>query len=109
MSDHLAGRAGMNHERWRQIEAIFQQAADLEEPARVTYLEKACGDDTELRREVDSLLSAGADNAGHMESALDRAVQKQAVHLASEDSEAAVGERIGPYRVITVVGRGGMG
>ncbi len=39
----------MNAERWRKIETLFQQAAELEPAARRVLLERACGDDAELR------------------------------------------------------------
>ena len=47
-------------ERWREIERVFDTAADLEQPARRRYLDEACRNDEELRRRVESLLAAAA-------------------------------------------------
>ncbi len=47
-------------ERRKQIDRVLQAALDLEASARPAYLSQACGNDHELRREVESLLAAHA-------------------------------------------------
>ena len=48
----------MNPERWRQIKDLHRVALKREPGERDTFLAEACGNDGELRREVESLLSA---------------------------------------------------
>lgn len=48
----------MRAERWQQVEAIFQASLELESEERRRYLDEACGEDRELRQEVESLLAA---------------------------------------------------
>ena len=47
----------MTPERWRQIEELYQAARARDPAARPAFLERACGPDAELRREVESLLA----------------------------------------------------
>lgn len=42
--------------RWQQIEDLFHEALEFPAEGRAAFLEAACGRDTELRREVESLL-----------------------------------------------------
>src|SRR5947208_8094753 len=48
-------RAFVTSERWKQIEALFEQTLELPETERGKFLEKRCNGDEELRREVESL------------------------------------------------------
>src|SRR5262245_11850417 len=56
---------GMTTERWRQIEEIYQTAADLEARERSDFLTRTCAADPDLRSAVDGLLAAdgNVDNA----------------------------------------------
>jgi len=57
----------MDPERWRQIEAIFQAALPLKDQERQSYLATACGADSELRSEVESLLLADAQSVSALD------------------------------------------
>ena len=48
----------MTPERFAQIDGIYDAAADRPAADRRTFLDRACGTDDELRREVESLLEA---------------------------------------------------
>ena len=48
--------------RWEKLQAIFDAAVALPEAEREAYLDEACGDDGELRQEVEALLSADSAN-----------------------------------------------
>ena len=48
-------------DRWRRIEALFDEAVKQPPSDRDAYLQRACAQDLELCREVTSLLSHDAD------------------------------------------------
>ena len=48
----------MAAERWRRIEALFDEAAALPADERAAFLSRACGQDLEMRSEIESLLAA---------------------------------------------------
>ncbi len=91
--------------RWQQIEERFLAAADLEPAARNAYLRDACGDDGDLRGEIDALLRAELTPDDVIPSAVSSAALDFAEHLVS----SRVGERVGSYRLVDVIGHGGMG
>ena len=91
----------MTPDRWQRVQEVLAEAAGLEAPKREAFLDEACRGDPELRKEVDSLLSSlQAASAGFLES-------------PAIPEGAAAGEparpRVGPYRVIRLLGTGGMG
>ena len=90
----------MNPERWQQVKLVFHATLDLEPAARNAYLAEACSSDDELRSEVEALL-ASSDEA---EDFIERPAMEFENHAAS-----VVGCKIGPYRVIELIGEGGMG
>ena len=128
----------MDPERWQTVQEILLQALELEAEERSAYLDEACSD-TEIRREVESLLGA--------ETAFVRGLDQPAVDLlaspakepgtfpesspqkepgTSSDRCSAqepgssgkepgtfsgleVGGRIGAYKLLREIGRGGMG
>ena len=53
----------MRPELWRQVEELFHAALEHSPDDRRAFLDSACGQDTELRRHVDLLVSA-EENAG---------------------------------------------
>jgi serine/threonine-protein kinase len=44
-------------ERWQQIESLFQEALGRDPAERNAWLQEACQGDSDLRREVASLLA----------------------------------------------------
>ncbi|HZI17063.1 MAG TPA: protein kinase [Pyrinomonadaceae bacterium] len=106
----------MSPERWQQVEEIFSEAVDLPAgPERASFLDLRCGDDPELRAEVERLISAD-ERAGDFiaEPAFDvRQVtaieQKVAAAIPNDAEKPMTGRRIGSYKVVREIGRGGMG
>jgi tetratricopeptide (TPR) repeat protein len=96
----------MSPERWQQIKAIFQTAADLESGPRAAYLDEACAGADDLRREVEALLAASAEAEDFIESP---ALEEHAGTLAARLPDPIIGQRIGHFRVTGEIGRGGMG
>jgi serine/threonine protein kinase/tetratricopeptide (TPR) repeat protein len=84
---------------------IFLNATEKTLPAqRQAYLDAACGDDAELRREVEDLLSHH-EQLGSFLRAPDRPTPQTIGVPASEQP----GTVIGPYKLIEQIGEGGMG
>ena len=89
-------------ERRQQVEELFHAALEREPAERGTFLSQACRTDPELRAEVESLISA-AEEPG---SFLDSPVYEPTVETSTP---SLVGQSIGRYLVISLLGRGGMG
>ena len=88
--------------RWKQIEALFEEAVEQPPGERAAWLAERCRDEA-LRAEVEALLSAHERSGG----ILDRPLPGQ--DRPSEEAEDLTERRIGPYRLLREVGRGGMG
>ncbi len=100
----------MNRDRWRRIEAICKQAWLLPAQERAALLEAKCGDDRELREEIEQILLG--DSADLLASSADRgpAMQARDQPGSSPDDTAPNGfPRIPNYRVLGKLGEGGMG
>ncbi|HXB74952.1 MAG TPA: hypothetical protein VNY05_42365, partial [Candidatus Acidoferrales bacterium] len=52
----MSGQSPMDGDRWRRVDELYHAALDREAGERAGFLLRACGDDTELRREIESLL-----------------------------------------------------
>ncbi|HMB53064.1 MAG TPA: tetratricopeptide repeat protein [Thermoanaerobaculia bacterium] len=97
-------------ERWRRIEELFAAAVELPAGERDAFLAAAC-DDAGLRREVEELLAADRGAGGEAVAGADpvaRAVAAGARAFARDRSAAAPGRRLGAYRLLREIGRGGM-
>jgi len=93
-------------ERWKQIEGVFDAAIELDAAERDAYLASACGGDAELRRQVE-LLIRSHDDAG---SFIERPAVAGVIGDPGKLEEAPfIGRRVGSYRIVRELGRGGMG
>jgi predicted ATPase len=93
-------------ERWQRVKEVLYAALEREPPARASFLDEACAGDEPLRREVEALLAAH-ERAGDL---LDTPVDEAAVAvLARSQVESLAGRMIGPYKILSRLGRGGMG
>ncbi|HMS01867.1 MAG TPA: serine/threonine-protein kinase, partial [Gemmatimonadaceae bacterium] len=92
--------------RWHRIEALFHGALAQPEAAREAWLD-AQEEDAALRAEVQRLLAADA----QLEQAplLDAAVQAAARDLVASETPRPLDTRLGPWRLLHELGRGGMG
>lgn len=110
----------MTDERWHQVKAIFSEALDLPRSERAAFLANACGDNQELLSEVHSLLNAHEKSGAFLDrvdtrfkaAALGKSNRNGGIDDASGNTttlRSRIGERIGPYRLVELIGTGGMG
>ena len=95
----------MKTERFEQVDRIFQAAVEREPAERQAYIDEACGGDAELRSRVQALISAD-ERAGTF---IETPAYKVVSQMTEERSRTMMGQRIGPYRVASALGVGGMG
>jgi serine/threonine protein kinase len=96
----------MTPERWQQIDKLMDSALELEASQRSVFLDQACAGDEELRREVEKLLGAHQQAGSFLGS--------PAVHIASkgiaqDQKPSLVGRQLGAFRIVCLLGAGGMG
>jgi serine/threonine protein kinase len=97
----------MNAARLKQIEEIYQMAADSDPDYRAEVLATNCSADEGLRREVESLLSF----EDISDSFIDRTPDAIAAEMFAEDeaSSPLIGRTLGHYEIKRLLGEGGMG
>ncbi len=96
----------MNPEQWQQVKAIFDAALKREPSELSAFLDKVCGDDEFLRREVETLLASSEHTGSFMERA---AVSEIAEVIVGEDKNLQISENLNHYRILSHLGAGGMG
>src|SRR5437764_4337419 len=96
----------MTPERWQQVDEIFQTAIELKPEERHGFLQGACSGDDELRREVESLITADDQGLSFID---EPAVEVAAGLFATGEPGLAEGQSIGHYEIVGLIGRGGMG
>ncbi len=102
----------MDPQRLAEIDALFAAALELEAGERTAFLDRRCGGDAALRREVDGLLA----RADRLEDMLFEQVRQVAAEAVAAEpvtvepaDELAAGETVGAYRLVRRLGAGGMG
>ena len=113
----------MNADRWLKVERLCLAALERDQASRAAFLGEACSDDSDLRREVESLLGSQPAADGLFAAP---AIDNAAPALACDDepqlfSEAGCGSasrvreplawhtRLGPYEIDALIDAGGMG
>ena len=99
----------MTPERYQQIRRVFMEARELDQAAREAYLVESCGDDAELRAEVEKLLADEATATKFLEHPAIGEPSLRTDDAPGEMSGAEVPKQVGRYRIIQKVGEGGMG
>ncbi len=87
--------------RLRQVRELFDRALEQSTESRSAFLDEECVDDPELREEVASLLAADA--------ADDSPIDQPFFDLHPEPATLPAGQRVGAYRIVRELGRGGLG
>jgi eukaryotic-like serine/threonine-protein kinase len=96
----------MTPERWQRVKDLLTSALERDLAEQHVFLAGACAGDEELQREVESLL----EYQSREENFIQTGAVDAALRLLGGDALASVtGQRIGPYRLVREIGRGGMG
>ncbi len=95
----------MDSARWERITAVFNDAAELPAPQREEFLKSACGEDAELMAAVLGLLKSDSGETP----LLDRGLPEIAYRMVGAPVETLPVREVGPYRLIRILGEGGMG
>ncbi|HSE41377.1 MAG TPA: protein kinase, partial [Acidobacteriota bacterium] len=93
----------MSVEKFAKVGELFHSALQLPAEDRIAFLKDSCAGDESLLREVESLLAAHGSAEGFMQTPA-----FENLNLSVED-QLTEGQLIGPYKIIRVIGRGGMG
>ncbi len=96
----------MKAERRKKIEDLCYAALEQEESKRKAFLEEACGGDDALRREVESLLAQEEKVEDFLEAP---ALEVAAKAMVQDQVPSMVGREMGSYKVLSLLGTGGMG
>jgi tRNA A-37 threonylcarbamoyl transferase component Bud32 len=86
-----------------QIRRLFDEAVELRPEDRKAYLDRACGNDLELRRELESLLAASADaRTGEL-------LPPLSLTAGDTAEPTLIGQRVQNWELVSIIGEGGMG
>jgi len=93
-------------DRWQRVKDVFSAACELDASERNRYLDETCAGDAALRAEVVSLLDAH----NQTDAVIDRPA---AAYVGGGEvfagSDRRIGQRIGAYEIVALIGHGGMG
>ena len=95
----------MSNEFWQKVESLYHAALRQAPETRAEFLDEGCAGDDKLRREVESLLTFAHKPTDFLDIP---AIELEAKKIA-ETSPVDLPKEIGPYRVISLLGAGGMG
>ncbi len=108
----------MTPEQWQRIESLVEAALELSASDRSDYLDEACGTDEDLRQQVEVLVASHGEAGSFLEAPagarLGEAAAGESGDSGIEALERSVTdswrpERLGPYRILKILGEGGMG
>jgi len=93
----------MTPERWERLSQLYHATRARAPAARAAFLDTACAEDAELRADVESLLQHEHDLPSVP------ALDVIAAEIGTRSPSAAIGARLGPYEIQSLIGEGGMG
>ncbi|MGH9848048.1 MAG: serine/threonine-protein kinase, partial [Blastocatellia bacterium] len=98
-----------NLEHLQRIEQLFHRALEIGPGARDEFLREASVGDVMLRREVESLLAAHERGGSGLEKTVVELAAEWAEEHKPQAPQAVDARTLGPYRFLSLLGKGGMG
>jgi serine/threonine-protein kinase len=96
----------MSSDRWRQVSNLYHAALSRDVHERAAFLDDACPGDEALRREVESLLDCEAQAKAFLQAP---AMELAAGMLGRDSDPSRLKGQLGSYRILSLLGAGGMG
>lgn len=96
----------MTPERYQQIGALFHRALAVDAKERAAFLDRVCQGDDELRLEVESLIASDDEASDFI---AEPALAVAAELLARNQADVLIGQTIARYKILSLIGSGGMG
>lgn len=97
----------MNKTRFAKLEDIYRAALDQPADERTRFLYEVCGDDKSLRDEIESLLSYDELRSQFIDSSPDSLVAE--AFSLNDGQKERINREISHYRIVELIGEGGMG
>src|SRR5262245_61780809 len=95
----------MKPEHWAKVDDVFHAAVERAPEQRTAFLAQACAGDETLRKEVESLIRSHE----QAESFIESPAADLAAEMLASGQNKPVGWTVGPYRILKLLGVGGMG
>lgn len=96
----------MTPEKLKKVEEIYHDVLDIPSPERCRFLQNSCGEDFELRSEVESLLSFENITDNLIDSTPESLINEV---FAEKPKIELIGSQINQYKLLSLLGEGGMG
>ena|SRR5438105_11444853 len=96
----------MTPDRYRQIGELYHATLAVPRERRTAFLAAACAGDEALRGEVESLIASNEQASGFIDSP---ALAMAAELLAENEEKALLGQTVARYKILSLLGAGGMG
>ncbi len=96
----------MSPERWQQIERLYFAALERAPEERAAFLAEACAGDESLHHEVVSFIAADDRIGSFLEAPADAVATAP---LAIAPPPSMIGQTLGHYQIVSLLGKGGMG
>ncbi|MEP7037449.1 MAG: serine/threonine-protein kinase, partial [Acidobacteriota bacterium] len=97
----------MSVEKLKKVEEIYHAVLEIAPAMRESFIKNHCGADADLRREVESLLSFENSSEDFLETPPESLVAEMFAEQAAQTD--IIGKTIGHYKIIKLLGKGGMG
>ncbi len=95
----------MDTNRWNKVKNIFNKACELPPDDRQSFIKNVCQGDAELESEVNELIKADSESS----TLFDGIPDGSTFFSVDESPYLSISDHIGPYKIISELGRGGMG
>jgi len=98
--------SSLSPEKWQEAKELFYGALRLKPAEREQFLNESCKGDDDLRREIESLLSSSESAGSFMQNP---ALNEIAGAFATNKEKIPINQSLGHYRILNLLGQGGMG